>query len=438
MIARPGRIASLLLAGVLALLLAVPAGPGAARAEPAVAGAPADNAAPRRILVLLRLAPDHFRPGASYGGGYGNGLSRSAARRVARRIARDHALALVDDWPMPLLRLNCFVMTVPADRTPESVARQVETDPAVVWAQPMHDYETQGSDGGTGERAGTGAARGDPMLAAQPVARAWHLLDLHRLATGRGVTVAVIDTQVERTHPDLAGQIAGAQSFVSGHPVAAELHGTAVAGIIAARGDNGVGILGVAPRARLLALRACWQRPGNAGSACDSFSLAEALHYAILHHADVINLSLSGPPDRLLATLIALAQARGGTVVAAADRDRADGGFPASAPGVIAVSDAPFAASPTKIYVAPGRDVLTTEPGGRWYLVNGSSYAAAHVSGLVALLRERNNVALLREHGGGPVRLAGAGELIDACATLVPVSPTCDCRCAIGRALARH
>lgn len=420
MIARSGRTVRGI-AALLAMLALLPAGIGAAPARaaapPPAAQVQAERPASHRILVLLRLAPDHFRPGASYGGGYGDGLSRSAARRVARRIARSHALALVDDWPMPLLRLNCFVMAVPADRSLESAATQVETDPAVLWAQPMHDYEMQG--------AGSGTAQGDPMLAAQPAARAWHLRDLHRLATGRGVTVAVIDTQIERAHPDLAGQIAAARSFVAGPPVLAELHGTAVAGIIAARGDDGVGILGVAPGARLLALRACRQRPGNAGSACDSFSLAEALHYAIERHAGVINLSLSGPPDRLLAALIALAQARGSTVVAAFDRDRADGGFPASAPGVIAVADAPFGASPIKIYVAPGRDVLTTEPGGRWYLVNGSSYAAAHVSGLVALLRER---------GGGRVRLASVGERIDACATLVPVSPACDCRCAIGQA----
>lgn len=424
MIAWSGRIARRIVP-LLAMLSALSAGRSGVSAQTAVqpltAQTPAERNASHRILVLLRLAPDHFRPGASYGGGYGNGLSRSAARHVALRIARSNALVLVDDWPMRLLKLNCFVMTVPGDRSMESVATQVETDPAVVWAQPMHDYEMQGAD------SGAGPTRGDPLLAAQPVARAWHLLDLHRLVTGRGVTVAVIDTQIERTHPDLAGQIAVAQSFVVGRPVLAELHGTAVAGIIAARGDNGVGILGVAPGARLLALRACWQRPGNAGSACDSFSLAEALHYAIERRAGVINLSLSGPPDRLLAALIALAQARGSTVVAAFDRDRADGGFPASAPGVIAVADAPFAAAPIKIYVAPGRDVLTTEPGGRWYLVNGSSYAAAHVSGLVALLREQ---------GGGRVRLASVGERIDACATLVRISPACDCRCAIGQAVA--
>lgn len=385
----------------------------------AVAQRQADDPAQHLILVMLRPPPDHFRPGASYGDGYGDDMSRSAMRRVARRIAQGHALRLVDDWPMPLLRLTCFIMAVPADRTVDAAVAQVGTDPAVVWAQPMHVYHTRGD----------GRATGDPMLAAQPAAREWHLTDLHRLVTGRGVSVAVIDTRIDRIHPDLAGQVADARDFVPGHSAGAESHGTAVAGIIAAKADNGIGIVGVAPAVRLMGLRACWQQPGDAGSACDTLSLAEALHYAIAHGAGVINLSLGGPSDLLLARLISLAQARGSTVVAAFDRDLPDGGFPASAPGVIAVADAPLAGPPTRVYVAPGRDVLTTQPGGRWYLVNGSSYAAAHVSGLAALARERSRGQ------PGPLRLVNTGGRIDACATLVAVSSRCDCGCAIGQAM---
>jgi subtilisin family serine protease len=93
---------------------------------------------------------------------------------------------------------------------------------------------------------------------------------------------------------------------------------------------------------------------------------------------------------------------------------------------VIAVSDETLAAPPAGVYTAPGRDIPTTEPGGRWYLVNGSSYAAAHVSGLVALLRER------RGSTGGPsglISAKGGGGAIDACATLLRARP-CDCACA--------
>ena len=99
-------------------------------------------------------------------------------------------------------------------------------------------------------------------------------------------------------------------------------------------------------------------------------------------------MSLSGPPDPLLASLIELGIERKIAVVAAFDPDRPGGGFPASVPGVISVAEEFLPSLPARVYRAPGRDIPTTQPGGRWYLVNGSSFAAAHVTGLLALLRE--------------------------------------------------
>jgi len=232
----------------------------------------------------------------------------------------------------------------------------------------------------------------------------------------------VIDSELEDRHPDLDGQVIINRNFIAGRSPAAEQHGTGIAGIIAARADNGIGIAGVAPGARLLGLRACWQTPD--ATVCDSLSLAKAIYFAIDEHVDVINLSLSGPEDRLLRELLKLALAHGSAVVTAFDMKLPDGGFPASMPGVIAVSDASLAGSRGDVYTAPGQDVPTTEPGGRWFLVNGSSFAAAHVSGLVALMRERRRSASLvlvsQRRGGG---------VIDACATLVRVAGACDCSC---------
>jgi len=110
-------------------------------------------------------------------------------------------------------------------------------------------------------------------------------------------------------------------------------------------------------------------------------------------------------------------------VVAAFDPKLPGGGFPASLPGVIAVSDTPVAGTRNDVYAAPGRDIPTTQPGGRWFLVNGSSFAAAHVSGLLALMRERKRAAplmLVAQRRGGE---------IDACATLLRVAGACDCAC---------
>jgi subtilisin family serine protease len=370
----------------------------------------------RQILVMVTHPPDHYRPNGAYGGDYGDQLTRSSRERLARRIAGKYGLRLVDAWPMPMIGMDCFVMAVPESRTTKDVADQVSHDPSVAWAQPVELYAAQGS----------ADSPNDPLFAAEPATQQWHLADLHRIATGRGITVAVVDSGIDSRHPDLAGQLLVNRSFVAGQPDVAERHGTGVAGIIAAKADNGIGIAGVAPDVRLLGLRACWQieRAPNS-TVCDSFSLAKALYFAVQQKADVINLSLSGPDDRLLRALLKLAQERGSAIIAAFDQRQARGGFPASVPGVIAVSDA---LSRPRVYIAPGHDVPTTEPGGRWFLVNGSSYAAAHVSGLVALVRQMN-----RSKGLTLVADGGRGGTINACATLIRVAGHCDCPCGTER-----
>jgi len=312
-------------------------------------------------------------------------------------------------------------MRVPAGRSVDEIIAKISQNSNVAWSQPLNTYESLAAQG----------APGDPLFAVQPAATEWRLADLHHVATGRGVTVAVIDSRIEVGHPDLAGQFSANRDFVSSQAGPAESHGTGVAGIIGAKSGNGLGISGIAPRAHLMALRACAERRrGDATvSTCDSLSLAKALQYALERGADVINMSLSGPPDPLLSSLISIGLERKIAVVAAFDPRRPEGGFPASIPGVIAVAEESLRSVPARVYRAPGRDVPTTQPGGKWYLVNGSSFAAAHVTGLVALLREARSSAspstAIARSPAGPV---------DACATLVAVTPECDCSCATGLA----
>jgi hypothetical protein len=402
-----------LIALAVGLGLALTAAPSRVHAAAPVTADPS-----REVLVLLRLPPDHFHPGGNYADSYGDGAGATARRRVAQKIADAHGLTLVTSWPIPVAGVDCFVMTVPSGQSPEQVAQALARDPDVAGAEPMHVYRAQASTAPP-ERTGreTPAAdptHNDPLYRAQPAAQEWRLAELHTVATGRNVKVAVIDSMVDASQPDLAGQIQTVQDFVLDHPRIPEQHGTGVAGIIAAVADNHVGIAGVAPNARLMALRACWQE-GSSGAVCDTLSLAKALYYAIAHNAQVINLSLSGPPDALLGKLIDTAVARGAVVVGALDPQAADGGFPASHAGVVAVSDDP--ATPIAgALVAPGRETPTTQPGARFAFVSGSSYAAAHVSGLYALMRERRRevaspVALVTvKPGGGP---------IDTCASLL-------------------
>jgi len=404
----------------LGALLAVAALPAVVAAPTPAAPLPGAEAA-QQVLVLLNLPPQHFRPDGNYAGSYADAAGRAARRRVAAQLAREHGLAMSSDWPMPLLGLDCFVMDVPPDQSPSRIAQDLSQDTRVAWAQTMNVYRAQGHD--------------DPLFGMQPAARAWQLAALHETATGRRVRVAVIDSAVESLHPDLARQVELSEDFIAaGRTAPAEVHGTAVAGIVAAQADNGIGIVGIAPQARVLALRACWQQPTAAASTlCSSLSLAQALNFAITHDAQVINLSLSGPPDQLLGRLLDVALGRGIAVVAAVDRAAPGGGFPAAHRGVIAVADAGPEPVATGVVIAPGRDIPTTVVGGRWAVVSGSSYAAAHVSGLLALLREAH------ERRGTPTSTAAAiasrdlvllpDGRIDACASLSRVAGSCSCDC---------
>jgi subtilisin family serine protease len=256
-------------------------------------------------------------------------------------------------------------------------------------------------------------AGSDPLYPVQPTAREWKLRELQRATTGRGVKVAIVDSKVDVNHPDLAGQVVVDRNFVDGPSVDAEAHGTHVAGIIGAKAGNGLGIAGVAPGAKLMALRACREVNRGQQTLCQSLALAKALEFAIENRANVINLSLSGPSDLLLSKLLEVAIDHRITVVAAFDQHLPAGGFPASVPGVIPVADEALQTMPVGVYGAPGRDLPTTQPGGGWGLVNGTSYAVAQISGLAALADER---------GGRPfaARLVRASDgRVQACATVL-------------------
>jgi hypothetical protein len=290
---------------------------GAARRAPATPAAAAS--APREVLVMLRSPPPHARVDGSYGAaGYGDAARAQSQARVGARIAAAHGLTVVTLWAMPALGMDCVVLALPPRRRPQASIAALQTHSEVAWAQPMNEFHAQG--------------HADPLYALQPVAAQWHLDDLHAIATGRHVHVAIIDSGVDDTHPDLAQAVQARANFVDDRAWVAELHGTAVAGLVAARADNGIGIVGIAPEAQLYALRACWEVSASQ-TLCNSLSLAKALSFAIDRKADVINMSLSGPVDLLLGRLIDVALSHRQQVVAAVDARAAGGGFPAGAPG---------------------------------------------------------------------------------------------------------
>lgn len=350
---------------------------------------------PRRILVMLKPLPARFRGSDGYDPGYGSALSKASRDRIGQRIAKTNGARYLGFWGLPEIGLDCVILEVAAGSDASTIVAAIGRDRAVEWAEPMEDYRTLNK-----------RAYNDPLYPASPAAKQWRLDQLHPLATGKGVSVAIVDSAVDGTHPDLQGQVRMTRDFVEGRPTRAEPHGTAVAGIVSARANNSLGIVGVAPDARLLGLRACWQTAER--SICNSLSLAKAIHFAIVMNVDVLNLSLAGPHSRLLTVLLDRAMAEGIVVVASVDPGTARGSFPASHPGVVAVTDRPMALLRGLAYQAPGSAVPTTRPDGRWLLVDGSSFAAAHVSGLFALMIERrgqtgNRLALVRAADGAAI-----------------------------------
>jgi subtilisin family serine protease len=236
--------------------------------------------------------------------------------------------------------------------------------------------------------------------------------------------VAVIDTGLDTEHPDLRERVVGIRNFVDrdGGTFNADVHGTAVAGVIAAASNNGVGLVGVAPEADVLGLKACWQL--DRGGRCSTFTLAKALNFAIEQQVDVINLSLGGPPDELLGRLIAKALESNILVVGAVNPD-APSGFPSGVEGVIAVANAtaPRSADAADVLSAPGNQVLSARPNADYDFYTGSSYSAAHVTGLAALIRQR------KPHLSGPIvkqliattAQAGESHVANACRALARV-----------------
>ncbi|GAA1715962.1 type VII secretion-associated serine protease mycosin [Streptomyces yatensis] len=278
---------------------------------------------------------------------------------------------------------------------------------------------------GTGRRLAVAlAAAGLTLVTAAPAdadgiqAQEWALDTLHvqeawQMTKGSGVTVAVLDTGVDDSHPDLAGQVLPGKDLIGFGARRGERawarHGTAMAGIIAGHGHGaggGEGVLGVAPKARILPVRVILEDSDAARKKARSSrggALAAGIRWAADHGADVINLSLgddsaSAHPEAAEDAAVQYALRKGVAVVASAGNGGEKGdrvSYPAAYPGVIAVTavdryGSRAAFSTRRWYAtvcAPGVDVVIADPDKRYYEGWGTSAAAAFVSGSVALVR---------------------------------------------------
>lgn len=240
--------------------------------------------------------------------------------------------------------------------------------------------------------AQTAPTKRDPPAdagAAQYVVNKLHLLKAHRISSGDDVLVAVIDSKIDAKRPDLADVIADEYDVV-GTPATAHSHGTAMAGAIAAHSK----LVGVAPKVKLLAVRAF----SGSGESAESttFNILKSVDWAASKNARIVNMSFAGPPDDLLRKMLSKANARGIVLIAAVGNagPRSPPLYPAADAGVIGVTatDAedklmPQAnRGPQVAVAAPGVEILAIAPDGKYQVTSGTSVAAAHASGVAALL----------------------------------------------------
>jgi hypothetical protein len=301
----------------------------------------------------------------------------------ADEIARRHGLRRIQSQNFPLIGATIGLFRITDRRSVDTVSRELSAETNIHSVQPNYRYLLQ-------DEKKTVLKEGDP---AQYALAKLRLPEAHTLAHGTNVRVAVIDSGIDTRHPELANSIVDSFDALGGSE-GPHVHGTGIAGAIVAHAR----LMGGAPAARLIAIRAFGAKQSN------SYVILKALDHAAGrdadHNAAIINMSFAGPKDPLIERGIEAVAAKGIVMVAAAGNAgiKSPPLYPAANPHVIAVSatdadDHLFSASNRGPYIAvaaPGVDIFLPAPDGKYQITSGTSFSAAYVSALAALMVERN------------------------------------------------
>jgi len=309
-------------------------------------------------------------------------FAASATPQAIEQLARRHNLTQLETISLPLLNTTIYRWRINGRRPVGDLVGAIEDERIVASVQPNYLFTLQED---AAKIPGTGQS-----YAEQYVLGKLEVEQAHRVATGKNIAIAVIDSEVDSKNPNLDGVIVKNFDALGGDDKP-DQHGTAMAGAIAAHGK----IVGIAPGAQLLAARAFDQEHD---AKAKSSAIYKSLQWAADNGARVVNMSFAGPRDRTLHQLLAAAADKGLVLIAAAGNAGPSSPplYPAADPNVIAVTatdsgDAIFAMANRGDYVAvaaPGVDILALAPGEALQLTTGTSVATAHVSGLAALLLE--------------------------------------------------
>jgi len=309
-------------------------------------------------------------------------IDGTLSEELADALARRHGLRRLASQAFPLIGATIGLFQITDGRSYEAASRDFAAASGVASVQPDFRYLLQEQK--------TARTEGDP---AQYALAKLRLPEAHTLSHGVNVLVAVIDSGIDARHSELAGSVT--ESFDAlGSGEGPHSHGTGIAGTIAAHAR----LMGAAPAVHLLAIRAFGQ--GSVGVESSSYVILKSLDHAVTQHAQVINMSFAGPKDALIDRAINAVAAKDILMVAASGNAGAKSPplYPAANPRVIAVSatdakDKLFEASNRGSYIAlaaPGAEIFLPAPDQKYQITSGTSFSAAYVSGVAALLLERD------------------------------------------------
>ena len=329
-------------------------------------------------------------------------IANSVARTEVEQVARELGITVMSTTPLGLADRTLYQFELRSGVDLRAVIRRLEAKRIVASAGANYTFTLQqsapaaagtepaaaGTEPASDLAARTTLPAGDP---AQYMIEKLHLGAVHQRVRGFGVTVAVIDSEVDAQHPDLRGVVVEQFDATTG-PHKPHAHGTGMVGAMAAR----TRLLGVAPGVRVFAVKAFDETATSAEST--SLQIIKGLEWAIAKTPRIINMSFAGPRDLMMERVLQTASDKNIVLIAAAGNagPKSPPLFPAAEPNVIAVSatdanDRPFAGANRGKYIAvaaPGVDVLVPAPAGAYQLTTGTSVAAAITSGVAALLIE--------------------------------------------------